>query len=61
MELVRQGQEAGQVMSGDPLELVIAFPAIIQGLAIQFFGYRHQGECQNHFSGVETVLRKLKP
>jgi AcrR family transcriptional regulator len=60
-ELVRQGQASGQVVSGDPLELVIAFSAIIQGLAIQCFSHRHRDDLQKHFPGVETVLQIFKP
>jgi hypothetical protein len=33
-ELLRQGQDAGQVVSGDPRELAVAYFAVIQGLAL---------------------------
>ena len=60
VELVRQGQAAGLVVAGDPQELVMAFSAIIQGLAIQSFDRMMHEDMQNHFPGVDTVLRILK-
>jgi AcrR family transcriptional regulator len=61
VELVRQGQAAGQIVPGDPLELVMALSAIIQGLAIQSFDRVMREDMQTHFPGVDTVLRILKP
>jgi AcrR family transcriptional regulator len=60
VELVRQGQAAGQVAPGDPLELVMVLSAIIQGLAIQSFDRVLDEDMQKHFPGVDTVLRILK-
>ncbi|MDR3576977.1 MAG: TetR/AcrR family transcriptional regulator [Anaerolineaceae bacterium] len=67
LELIRQAQAAGQVRAGDPLELAIAFSAIIQGLAILSFYERAQStqsqpvDFLTHFPDTETVLRLMKP
>ncbi len=57
LALVRQGQEAGQVVAGDPEELTLTYLATIQGLAISGLAGE---EGRRHFPSADTVLRLLK-
>ncbi len=57
LALVRQGQEAGQVVAGDPEELTVTYLATIQGLAISGLAGE---EGRRHFPSADTVLRLLK-
>ena len=57
LALVRQGQEAGQVVDGDPEELTLTYLATIQGLAISGLAGE---EGRRHFPSADTVLRLLK-
>ncbi len=57
LALVRQGQEAGQVVAGNPEELTLTYLATIQGLAISGLAGE---EGRRHFPSVDTVLRLLK-
>ena len=57
LALVRQGQEAGQVVAGDPGELTVTYLATIQGLAISGLAGE---EGRRHFPSADTVLRLLK-
>jgi AcrR family transcriptional regulator len=61
IDLIRQAQAAGQVIDKDPVELVMAFTGMIQGLAIQTFESQYQAELWEHFPGADTILRILKP
>jgi AcrR family transcriptional regulator len=56
--LIREGQAAGEVVAGDPLELALAYTALIQGLAIHRLDDRPQ--TQEHFPTVQTVLNLLR-
>jgi AcrR family transcriptional regulator len=61
VELIRQGQDVGQIVAGDPIELVLVYSSIIQGLAsLDPFNTFHQ-DVRTHFPSVNTVLRILKP
>ena len=59
--LVLQGQVAGEVASGDPLALVMAFSGMIQGLAVHCADPVRWKELQEHFPTVDTVTRLFKP
>lgn len=61
MDLIRQGQAAGQVAAGDPLELALAFSAAIQGLAILWLYAGDREDLQSHFPDSQTILRMLRP
>lgn len=55
--LVREGQAEGEVVAGDPIELVMAFTACIQGVALS----RLQGNAgAAPRPGAETILRLLR-
>nr|BBH94717.1 TetR family transcriptional regulator [Thermogemmatispora argillosa] len=56
-QLIREGQQAGQVVTGDPDELALLYGALIQGLAASawYMGYRAER------LSVELILRLLKP
>lgn len=57
LTLIRQGQEAGQVVSGDAVELTLAYLAMLQGLTL----IRLQGDAViAAFPSADTVLRMLK-
>jgi len=56
--LIRQGQEAEQVISGDPQELVGLLIAVMQGLSLnQTTAFLEP----NSFPHVETIMRFLRP
>lgn len=57
-ELIREGQEAGQVVEGDPRELANILNAVIQGLSLNLT-YDYAG--LQAFPSVETVMRFLRP
>jgi len=59
-DLIRRGQAAGEIIAGDPVELVMAFTAVIQGLAVQWMDVGSREEFRPHFPSPETVLRILK-
>lgn len=56
--LIRQGQEAGQVIDGDPRELVGLLIAIIQGLSLNQTVEFLDPEA---YPRVETIMRFLRP
>jgi AcrR family transcriptional regulator len=60
-ELIREGQIAGQVIAGDPVELALAISSAITGLANQGFGVPAHPEYSAHFPSIETLLRILAP
>ncbi len=60
VELIRQGQAAGQVVAGNPVELAVAFSAAIQGLAIQSSDAYLSAATRDHFPSPATILRILK-
>ncbi|HZR44631.1 MAG TPA: TetR/AcrR family transcriptional regulator [Ktedonobacteraceae bacterium] len=64
LTLVQQGQQAGQVVAGDPVELTYAFYSLIQGIAISTVSQlrvRPQETTDNdHSIKVDTALRILK-
>jgi AcrR family transcriptional regulator len=60
VELIRQGQTIGEVVDGDPYELVITFNAIIQGLGDRWSDADSREDLRQHFPRPETVLRFLK-
>jgi len=60
VELVRQGQAAGEVIDSDPVELVIVFNSVIQGLADRWTDADKHEDMRQHFPRPETVLRFLK-
>jgi hypothetical protein len=55
--LIREGQEEGQVVDGDPVELAIAFTAMIQGAALSRL---EAGETGVSPLRAETLLRLLR-
>jgi AcrR family transcriptional regulator len=55
--LIRQGQEAGQVVAGDPAELAITYTSLISGLSVSRFVERG---VEGPFPSIETVLRLLR-
>jgi AcrR family transcriptional regulator len=56
--LIRQGQEAEQVITGDPQELVGLLIAVMQGLSLnQTIAFLEP----NSFPRVETIMRFLRP
>ena len=57
-ELIREGQEAGQVVEGDPRELANILNAVIQGLSLNLT-YDYEG--LEVFPSVDTVMRFLRP
>jgi len=60
VELIRQGQAAGQVVPGDPVELAIIYNAALRGLFSQWKDPHVRQELEEHFPHPETVLRSLK-
>ena len=56
VRLIRQGQDEGSVMPGDPVGLAIAFTACIQGLALS----RLQGNRRAVLPPAEVILRLLR-
>jgi AcrR family transcriptional regulator len=56
-ELLRQGQDAGQVVSGDPRELAVAYFAVIQGLALDAL---EPHPADRPFPRRATILRLLR-
>jgi hypothetical protein len=55
--LVGQGQAEGTVVSGDPVELTVAFTACIQGLALS----RLQADTETPtLASAQTLLRLLR-
>jgi AcrR family transcriptional regulator len=60
VELICQGQAAGQVADGDPHELALALTAAIQGLAILWLYASDREDLQSHFPDSELVMRILR-
>lgn len=57
VQLIQAGQAAGEVVAGNPAELVLTFLATIQGLAISSL---YGKEMAQFFPSADTVLRLLK-
>lgn len=57
--LVVEGQSAGEVVQGDPDQLVIAIIACFNGLSR--FPWRHSEYFRKHFPDTRIILRMLKP
>lgn len=57
LKLVRQGQEEGRVVQGDPVELAMAFTAAIQGAALSHLQGGGGGSTRLR---AETLLRLLQ-
>jgi AcrR family transcriptional regulator len=60
VKLVKAGQESGEVVDGDPAELVIIFTSVIQGLSDRWTDEEERKRLQKHFPSADTVLRLLK-
>ncbi len=64
--LIREGQESGQVVAGNPFELTNAYYDLIQGIAIRNVVARQQASSLQEdasiqpFITIDTVLRLLK-
>ncbi|WP_019912172.1 TetR/AcrR family transcriptional regulator [Paenibacillus sp. HW567] len=58
-QLILDGQASGEVVQGDPHQLVVLYLCTIQGLTVglHFFG----NDTIEHFPDIDTVLRILKP
>lgn len=57
VSLVRQAQQEGRVVAGDPVELVLAYNACIQGVALSVL---QSGARRGRLPSVDTVLRLLR-